>query len=154
MVLQYSTVNEFFFVEIVESLVAEFGSGFPSRAARPFGPDSACRHNGRATFFDSSWRLTLAFDLSATHLSRPHYPSSRLERLIFFFNDDDHHDHDSPGQRINSPDFVDIEISALCWCCQLPRTHNAPVRIVSMLHAGLEYPPLLHLPVVVHVRSP
>ena len=40
------------------------------------------------------------------------------------FNDDDHRDHDSLGQRISSPDFVDVEISALCWCCQLPRTHN------------------------------
>lgn len=26
------------------------------------------------------------------------------------FNDDDYHDHDSPRQRISSPDFVDVEI--------------------------------------------
>jgi hypothetical protein len=70
------------------------------------------------TFIDSPFELT---------------PIYFLETSTFdSFNDDDHHDHDSPGQRISSPDFVDVEIPHAAGIASSRKPTPPSVPIVSM----------------------
>ena len=53
-----------------------------------------------------------------------------LPRVIDSFNDDNHHNLDSPSRRISNPDFVDVEIPHTAGVASSHESTPSPVRIV------------------------
>jgi len=60
------------------------------------------------------------------------------------FDNDDHHNHDSP-------DFVDVEIPHTAGVASSREPTTSSARIVSMQHSNTAVP---HVPVMVRVGSP